>query len=128
MVSYELDSFGHVNNAVYLQYLEKARNDFMLQRGLEFQDFFRWKKFPLVRKASLSFFSPARAGEWLCITGKVASHSATSFTLEYEIRTEPGGRRILQAETSHVFVNENNRPVRIPEDFFSRFIAPVFPL
>ena len=31
---YELDSFGHVNNAVYLNYLEQARWDIIEQLGL----------------------------------------------------------------------------------------------
>ena len=31
---YELDSYGHVNNAVYLQYFEQARWEYMKQQGL----------------------------------------------------------------------------------------------
>ena len=31
---YELDSYGHVNNAVYLQYFEQARWEFMKDQGL----------------------------------------------------------------------------------------------
>jgi YbgC/YbaW family acyl-CoA thioester hydrolase len=30
---YELDSYGHVNNAVYLQYLEQARWEYMRDKG-----------------------------------------------------------------------------------------------
>ncbi len=41
VTSYELDSFGHVNNAVFLNYLEKARCDFMTLKGLRFDDFFK---------------------------------------------------------------------------------------
>ena len=31
---YELDSYGHVNNAVYLQYFEQARWEYMKEHGL----------------------------------------------------------------------------------------------
>ena len=31
---YELDSYGHVNNAVYLQYFEQARWEYMKAEGL----------------------------------------------------------------------------------------------
>ena len=31
---YELDSYGHVNNAVYLQYFEQARWEFMKDQGM----------------------------------------------------------------------------------------------
>ena len=32
---YELDSFGHVNNAVYLNYLEQARWEMFLERKMK---------------------------------------------------------------------------------------------
>jgi YbgC/YbaW family acyl-CoA thioester hydrolase len=31
---YELDSYGHVNNAVYIQYLEQARWEFIRETGI----------------------------------------------------------------------------------------------
>ena len=37
--SYECDSYGHVNNAVYLNYLEFARMDFLDASGFRYKDF-----------------------------------------------------------------------------------------
>ena len=37
--SYELDSFGHVNNANFLNYLEAARGNFLEEYGLSFKHF-----------------------------------------------------------------------------------------
>ena len=34
--SYECDAYGHVNNAVYLNYLEVARHEFMRHAGIRF--------------------------------------------------------------------------------------------
>ena len=36
--SYECDSYSHVNNAVYLNYLETARMDFLNQIGFPYND------------------------------------------------------------------------------------------
>jgi acyl-CoA thioester hydrolase len=123
VMSYELDSFGHVNNAVYLNYLEKARNDFMHQRGLDFYDFFRWKRFPVVVRSILEHKYPAKAGDRLVIDGAITHHTATSFTLGYRIYN-PGTKKIITTgETFHVFVDEKNKPSRIPREFFEKFLA-----
>ena len=121
--SYELDSFGHVNNAVFLNYLEKARCDFMTLKGLRFDDFFKWHRYPVVTKASLEFKRPALADDKLKITGWITDHTQTTFTLQYEIINQATGHLILTGETIHVFVNDKNRPSRIPEEFFEKFIA-----
>lgn len=122
VMSYELDAFGHVNNAVYLNYLEKARNDFMIAKGLGFGDFFRWKKFPVVIRAALEFKSPARAGDRLVINGWISDSSATGFTLAYEIWNDSGSQLVLKGETAHVFIDEGSRPTRIPSEFSEKFI------
>jgi len=125
VASYELDSFGHVNNAVFLNYLEKARCDFMTFKGLSFDDFFKWRRYPVVARAALEYKHPAKTGDKLLINGWITKHTAASFTMQYEIIHQYGGgdRVILTAETFHVFVDDNNRPARIPEEFFKRFIA-----
>jgi len=122
VVSYELDSFGHVNNAVFLQLLEKARNDFMLQKGLSFADFSRWGCFPVVTKATLIYKAPAYADDPLVIRGWITDWSQASFTLRYEIIHQEKKQLLLSGETSHVFVNANNKPMRLPARFFEKFI------
>ena len=122
VMSYELDAFGHVNNAVYLNYLEKARNDFMIAKGLGFNDFFRWKKFPVVIRAALEFKRPARAGDRLMINGWISDHTTTGFTLAYEIWNDSGSQLILRGETVHVFIDGGSRPTRIPSEFSEKFI------
>lgn len=123
VASYELDSFGHANNAAFLNYLEKARGDFMMSKGLHFNDFFKWQRYPLVVRANLEFKSPAKAGEKLHIKGWITQHTATSMTLRYEVVNSADQRLVLTAETFHVFVNDNNRPSRIPPVFAERFLT-----
>lgn len=123
-MSYELDAWGHVNNAIYLNYLEKARNDFLISKGLDFNDFFKWQKFPVVRKAILEFKYPAKAGDELSINGWVSDHTAIRFSLTYDIINRESQKLILSAKTMHVFVNQRNKPVRMPDEFFQKFIVP----
>lgn len=120
--SYELDSFGHVNNANFLNFLEGARCDFMTQRGLHFDDFFKWKRYPVVTRAELNFKWPAKSGDRLKIKGWIPKHRPTGFTMQYEITLADTGKLILTGETNHVFVDDNNRPSRIPQPFADNFI------
>jgi YbgC/YbaW family acyl-CoA thioester hydrolase len=124
VASYEMDSFGHVNNAVFLNFLEKARCDFMELRGLEFKDFFKWKRYPVVVRAKLEYRYPAKAGDNLKIKGWISHHSAASFTLQYKIFNRESQQLILTGETFHVFVDDDNRPSRIPKEFYNKFIKP----
>lgn len=124
VASYELDSFGHVNNAVFLNYLEKARCDFMRHKGLKFDDFFQWNKFPLVVRVNLEYKFPAKTDDVLDIEGWINSHTATSFTMQYKVTNRDSLRVVLTGETVHVFVDGNNRPCRIPEPFKIKFLPP----
>lgn len=122
VVSYELDAFGHVNNAVYLNYFEKARNDFLNARGLSFNDFFNWQAFPVLISASLEFISPARAGDRLLILGIASSSSRARFAIKYEIIDENSGGLVCRGETVHVFIDQNSRPLAVPTEFRRRFL------
>ena len=59
--TYELDGFRHVNNAVFVQYLEAARGDCVRSVGLEYADFHRWQAFPIVRRVEVRFHRPIQA-------------------------------------------------------------------
>ena len=81
--------FGHVNNAVYLTYLEQAR-------------FAHWQRLtgrPDPRKsssrASSAITGPGDVGDRLVVRLKVAAVGNTSFTFEYEIAN--GGTRAVVA-------------------------------
>jgi len=115
--SYELDSFGHVNNAVYFNYLEFARCEYMIQRGLSFNDFSRWQIFPLVTKSEIVYKSPACVDNLLEIYGEITEWKKVGFTLEYTIQNKSTGRLCATAKMSFVFVDENEKPTRIPEPF-----------
>ncbi|MBN2088742.1 acyl-CoA thioesterase [candidate division KSB1 bacterium] len=120
--SYELDSFGHVNNAVYLNYLELARGEFLRQRGLSFTDFHRWKVYPYVIRINIEYKSSSNYDDELEISGKITNQTFTSFTLEKEIFNLTTNKMTAKAEVVLAFVNEKQRPTRIPEEFKQKFL------
>ncbi len=115
--SYQLDSFGHVNNSVYLNYLEAARQQFLRQVGLSFHDFARWGAFPVVTKATLEFKSFLRADDEVALHGAVLDARRAKFAIEYRAVRAADDTLVLLARTEHVFIGSAGRPVGIPEPF-----------
>ncbi len=121
--SYELDSFGHANNATYLNYLEAARCDCMNQVGLSFNDFARWDAAPVAVEAHLRYRAPAFADDPLTVETRMAELRRASFRMGYEIH-KPDGTHVLSAWMEFLFLNGMGRPVRVPELFATAFAPP----
>ncbi|HEY3283125.1 MAG TPA: thioesterase family protein [Armatimonadota bacterium] len=120
--SYEMDSFGHVNNAVYLQYLEAARCEYLLQRGVSFADFARWGVAPVLVHASLDYRSPCRCDDLLRFHARAVPHRRTGFGFEYLVTNQTTGATALTARLQFVFTNaQTGRPTRPPEAFLAAF-------
>ena len=118
--SYELDSFGHVNNGTYPNYLEAARCDYLKEANIHFKDFDKWKKFPVIAKVMVEYKSPAYYMEVLHIDAIVKDLGKSSFIYEYKI-TKEDGTLVANAETLMVFVNEKGRPCYMPEEVRAAF-------
>jgi len=58
-----LDSFGHVNNAVYMQIFEEARWEFITINGYGLNEIHKLKKGPIVLEANLKFIKEIKLRE-----------------------------------------------------------------
>jgi len=119
--SYEADSFGHANNAVFLNYLEYARGQYLLQKGLSFNDFHRWGRYPYVVNVNITYKSPARIDDVLEIRGWISKVKPTRFTLSYQVHNKTSETISAVAELTMAFVNQDKRPVAIPQEFKRAF-------
>jgi acyl-CoA thioester hydrolase len=90
----DLDGFGHVNNAVYLTYLEEARNALLahlgLARGVD-------EITMILARVEIDFRAQAGIGDELEIGVRPSRFGGKSFDLEYELRT--GDRVVAEART-----------------------------
>lgn len=114
----DTDAMGHVNNAVYFTYLEVARTAYWFElvgkRTLDEINF-------IVLKAECLFRSPAVLGEVMVVKSGITRLGNTSFTWEYHISDEAGGREVAAASTELVMYDyAHQRPTRIPADFRER--------
>ena len=116
----DIDSAGHVNNAVYLTYLETARIRYLIEvLGPEFA----YEISLILARIAVDFRAPAFFPETLELGARVTRVGTTSFDLEHEIR---GGDGRLVLEASSVLVAydyEANAPMTVPADWRARLDA-----
>ncbi len=94
----DLDVFGHVNNAVYLTYIENARIGYMREvLGVESPE----DLLVIVAKVNIDFRSRASLGEVLEIGARVPRIGTKSFDLDHEVRG-PDARLVAVASTTLV--------------------------
>ena len=113
----DCDPLGHVNNAVYLTYLEQAR--FSHWRALWG---FGTPQVPagmpgvILARVECDYKRQATYGDTLDVRLTVPELGRTSFKYEYEI-VDVQGRTVLTAKTVQVmFDYASQKPVAIPDD------------
>jgi acyl-CoA thioester hydrolase len=113
----DLDAFGHVNNGVYLTYIENARIGYARDvLGIERLE----GLLMIVASVKIDFRSRANLGETLEIGARTTKVGTKSFDLEHEIRSQ-NGRLVAEAETTLVaFDYETDRTMPIPPDWRER--------
>ncbi len=123
--SYELDSFGHVNHAVFLSYLEFARFNALEQGGFPYQELRArgWGVF--VVRAEIDYVSQARLGDRLRIRTSAEEPGRTSVVLVQEIVQAHAPETVVaQARITAVWVGEKGRPMRVPQEVVDIFNPP----
>jgi mycothiol synthase len=122
--TYELDSFGHVNNAAYLNYIEEARSEYLKQMGLSFHDFARLGIQLVIVEAHMRYISPAYYGDEIQIAGRVREMKSVSAVIDYTLTERKSGRLIAEGWTRGAFINASTgKPLRAPRPFRDAFFA-----
>ena len=108
----DLDVFGHVNNAVYLTYIENARIRYLRDvLGIESPE----DLLVIVAKVHIDFLSRATLGETLDVGTRVSRIGTKSFDMDHEIHG-PDGRVVARAETTLVtFDYRGDSTMPVPE-------------
>jgi acyl-CoA thioester hydrolase len=103
----DVDSLGHVNNAVYLTYLEQARVAFHDRHGIG------WTEMILAR-CEIDFLDQLSVGDVVEISLWPTRVGNKSFDFAYELKV--GDRLVAKAKTVQVaFDYERNHSVPVPD-------------
>jgi acyl-CoA thioester hydrolase len=108
---YECDMQGIVNNAVYQNYLEYCRHEFLHSVGIDFNRLTREKIFLVVVRAELEYRVSLRGGDAFWIGLNLERLSPIRFVFLQDIFRNPDQKLVLSARTIGTALNEKGRPI-----------------
>ena len=107
---YECDMQGIVNNAIYQHYLEHARHEYLLSRGLSFAEMTRQGVFIVVVRAELDYRKSLQAGDEFQVTVKATRPTPVRLVFGQSILLDQDAPPILKARIICTAVNAAGRP------------------
>ncbi|MGH1362287.1 MAG: acyl-CoA thioesterase [Calditrichia bacterium] len=113
--SYECDSYGHVNNATYVNYLEFGRMELLHRRGITLKALKEAGVMVLIRQIEIVYHLSAEPGDELYLNTSVKSNRKVGGVFEQVLRRSSDDRLVVKADVTWVCVNLKGRPCRIPE-------------
>ena len=119
---YELDSFGHVNNAVYANYLEQAAIEASADAGYDTAWYRLHHSGWIIRRLWIKYLQQAYADDDLEIRTWVADFRQVRSHREYDVRRLGDNSSIVRARADWVYIDAQTlRPTRIPEEMGKAF-------
>ncbi len=108
----DLDPLGHVNNAVYLSYIELARVRYFELLGIAGGAMGEGPA-PLVARAEIDYLRPVLLGQRVRVGARIERLGRTSFTMAYLVAAD--GEPAARARTVHVMVGRAGEKVPLDE-------------
>jgi acyl-CoA thioester hydrolase len=118
----DLDALGHVNNVVFVAFLEDARVQYWreLRGGLHVKgiDF-------ILAEATCRYHSPAYFGETLAIGIRVCGVGNKSFRFDYRIEDKATGRLVVEGTSVQVMYDYRRQQSVLMDEATRKAIASV---
>jgi acyl-CoA thioester hydrolase len=120
---YEMDALGHVNNAVYQNYLEQAAIEHSEHLGLSLDVYRELGGVFVMRRVEIDYLRPAVAGDTLEVATWLQEMRGTRALRHYEIRKENQEDLLVTAQALWVWVEvKTMRPRPIPSVMIDTFM------
>ncbi len=112
----DTDAGGVVYHANYLRYFERARTEFMRERGLSVLELHeRGSIFPVVR-VEMDFRAPARHDDLLWVETEVLDVGKSSFVLGQQVVRAADGKLLVAARVTLACVGPEMKAKRLPPE------------
>jgi len=117
-VSYgETDAMGVLYYAEYLHIFERARSQFLRERGMGYNLVEERGVILPVREAWCRYRSPSHYDDLLMVHCGVSGWGRASMRIVYEFRSEDRTQLRAQGYTEHAIVNGTGKPIAVPDWF-----------
>lgn len=117
----DIDALDHVNNLVYINYLEKARLAWYKEIGVNLKELIKQGQAIVLRNLNISYINEARIGDQLTIQTVPLQRGKTSFVLKQHIYNQHQ-EKITEAETVTVMIDlEKRKSIPLMEEIAMHF-------
>ena len=125
VIAGEIDEYAHVNNAVYLQWLDRIAWTHSAKLGMTLEDCLALRRGMAVRHTRIDYLEAAVDGdELLLATWIVGSDGRLRCTRRFEIVRLSDNKRVVDAEIEYFCLNlDTGKPCRFPPEFVQRYVA-----
>ena len=120
---YELDQYGVVNNAVYLNYLEHARHQFLNEIGIAPAAVAQSGSALALSEINVRYQSPLRSRESFRVEVRVREIRGARVVFSQRIVASGADRPVLEARAVAVFLDPAGRPLRMRPEHRAAFSA-----
>jgi len=121
--TYEVDALGHVNNAVYLHYLEQAATEHAEAMGFDRARLSELGGLFVVRRHEIDYLGAALMGDDLRIVTWPDLIKGPRAIRRYEIRHAVSGKLLVQASTVWAWIDQSGRPRPVPRAIVDAFTS-----
>lgn len=122
---YEMDALKHVNNAVYLHYLEHAAWEHSEHMGMTWERYAELGGIFVLRRMEIDYLRPAVAGDSVEIATWVQEMNGPRAMRRYQITHAESGRVLVRALGTWAWIDpDSGRPRLIPREVLEIFAAP----
>jgi thioesterase-3 len=115
----DCDTAGHVNHAVLLTLLERARWA-ALEKHMPLEDYIRRSQWAVVRHVDVSYSNPALPGDDFIVRTGLQSIGNTSFTVRQRARNQRDAL-VCEATIVYVTLSREGKPIQVPDEWRSIF-------
>ncbi len=112
---YECDAYGHLNNAVYLRYMQEAAFNASAALGYDTQRYAQLGRAWLARLTNIEYLLPVTYGDRIEVTTWVEDMRRVRSLRAYEFHRQGTNEMVARAWTDWVYVDsKTSQPVSIP--------------
>jgi acyl-CoA thioester hydrolase len=123
----DIDEYQHVNNAVYLAWLDRAAWSHSTALGVPLAQCLAVRRGMAAQRVEIDYLRAAVAGDRVRIaTWIVSADGRLRAERRFQIRRPSDGATLARARIDYVCINlDSGRPVRMPQTFARAYVVTV---
>jgi len=123
----DIDAYDHVNNSVYLSWLDRVAWSHSAALGIPLEECVRIRRGMAAHRTEIDYVRAAvlhdriHVGTWI-----VSTDRRLRVERRFQIRRAPDGETLARARTDYVCINlDSGRAARMPDSFLRNYLARI---